>query len=136
MKLNKSMITCAVLMALGLNQTAVAGEETKQETEAVTIQSDIIVNAQGNVIVLSQDSRSGTGEGNETYILQDGDVNGTDFTVVGEGNIVEIEQVGSENIAIGTYTGNSNLLSVLQDGEINETSNNVTGNEKITYKVY
>ena len=130
-KLNKSMITCAVLMALGLNQTAFANEDTKQENEAVTIQSDIIANAQGNVIILSQDSRSGVGEGNETSIFQEGDVNGTDFTVIGDGNIVEIEQVGAENVAIGTYTGNNNLLSVLQDGEINETSNNVTGNENI-----
>ena len=106
-KLNKSMITCAVLMALGLNQTAFANEDTKQENEAVTIQSDIIANAQGNVIILSQDSRSGVGEGNETSIFQEGDVNGTDFTVIGDGNIVEIEQVGAENVAIGTYTGNN-----------------------------
>ena len=69
-KLNKSMITCAVLMALGLNQTAFANEDTKQENEAVTIQSDIIANAQGNVITLSQDSRSGVGEGNETSIFK------------------------------------------------------------------
>ena len=109
MKLNKSMITCAVLMALGLNQTAFAGEESKQENEAVIIQSDIIANALGNVVVLSQDSTSGTGKGNETIVFQDGDVNGTDFTVVGEGNVIEIEQTGAENIAIGTYTGNNNL---------------------------
>jgi hypothetical protein len=77
LKLNKSLITCAIVMALGLNQTAFAGEDTKEVTSTVVIQSDLMVNALGNVIMLSQSSTVGTDLGNETTIFQEGDVNGT-----------------------------------------------------------
>ena len=111
MKLNKSLITCAVVMALGLNQTAFAGEDTKVDSNTVTIQSDLMVNALGNVIMLSQSSTEGTDLGNETTIFQEGDVNGAGFTVIGEGNVTEISQLGAENLAVGTATIMSSTLS-------------------------
>ena len=125
MKLNKSLITCAVMMALGAGQSAFA--QTKQISNE--IQSDLMINAVGNVIELSQTSGLGATFGNEVIINQEGDQNGTDISVDGDDNLTDVTQLGQDNLALSTSTGDGNEQLISQDGELNQVDNTIRGND-------
>jgi len=129
MKLKKSLVTCAVFMALGLTQTAFAKEDSKQAQNL--IQTDIIASATGNVIVLKQTSQEGATFGNNVLLAQEGDTNGIDAAVDGEANETEIVQIGVDNIAISNSVGDSNTQVILQAGESNGASIEVTGDNNM-----
>ena len=83
MKLQKSIITAAVLLALGASNYAIAADkDTKGEANPINTQ--LMANAAGNVIELSQTSDSSAVLGNEALLSQEGDLNGISATVNGE----------------------------------------------------
>ena len=126
-KLNKSLLTCAIVMALGINQQALAAETEKGSVEQV--QNDFMIDAVGNVILLSQTSESGAVFGNEVILSQEGDNNGINASLNGESNITEITQIGADNIAIATSLGDANTQIITQDGDGNELQSDLIGND-------
>lgn len=73
MKLQKSIITAAVLVALSASHSASATEKETKKT-ANPIQTQLMANAAGNVIILSQTSDTGAVFGNDVTLLQEGDL--------------------------------------------------------------
>ena len=115
MKIKKSIIACAVVMAFGAQTTAFAANDNK--TTDVQINKDFMANASGNVLNLSQTSQAGAVVGNDVSLMQEGDTNGIDASVDGDGNETSITQIGLDNVTVSASTGDSNSQSINQDGE-------------------
>ena len=127
MNFKKSTISCAVLVTLGvLSSNALAASDDTLKEDNNPIQTDIMVDAVDNIIILSQTSTGSVG--NEVFLAQEGDFNGVDITIVGDDNVVEAVQIGSDNLALGSIVGDSNELTLYQEGFANESLTDITGN--------
>ena len=112
MQIRKSLVTCAVFMALGLTQTAFAQTALTQPAEdnkadkgsERLIQTDIIASAAGNVIILTQESQEGAVYGNSIQLAQEGDTNGVDASVNGDDNDTEVGRSLSRTVQITIET--------------------------------
>lgn len=122
MKLNKSLVTCAVAMAL--SSTTVFAD---QKDVNGSIDAKYKAQAVGNTMVINQTSGTGVTWGNDLRALQDGDLHKLTIDTVGEGNSLETVQVGQGNLLLLNTVGNENSEVYQQNGESNGALTELNG---------
>ncbi|TMP80864.1 hypothetical protein CWC05_19740, partial [Pseudoalteromonas ruthenica] len=122
--LKKSLITCAVALALGYGNVAVAND-SKDTSHSIT--SDFMANAQQNKVEISQKSIN-PANGNNATVEQTGNINGAQLAVEGDDNQLSSVQAGDNNLQTTSVNGNSNHIANNQNGSDAKTQIEIAGN--------
>ena len=121
-KLSKSILTCAIAMALS---SAAYAQNTDKPSSTSALTNVERVTAQGNLLVISQTSIQGLG--NAASTLQQGNSNQVEIITTGDGNETDTVQTGNGNLILVTTYGDNNQQSYTQDGEQNGSLTEVIG---------
>ncbi|GAA6184609.1 MULTISPECIES: curlin [Aliiglaciecola] len=120
MKFRKTTVASSIILAVLAGQVSIANAQTAIKDDNPSVQSDFMIAAVGNVINLTQSAPVGNAVGNEALLMQEGDFNGLDVTIVGDANMVDAEQFGDGNIIYGVITGDENAVELYQNGIEND----------------
>ena len=113
MKLRKSLLTCAITIALGSSFAASANTDDKTQS-STELASQVSTLGVSNSITLDQVSV--TGVGNDAVIAQQGTGHRAETVSVGDGNMVEVSQAQTSNLSLIYNTGDDNTVSHSQNG--------------------
>ena len=127
MKLNKSLLSCAVAIAMGTSFSTFADTATKSGSVS-DLSTKVSVQSTSNSMVLAQ-----TQVGNTALLLQDGDGNAMQVTTIGNDNTTEVSQFQTGNYVEVTTVGDNNVQIYSQDGLYNGALTTVTGNNNQLY---
>ena len=100
MKLKKSLLTCAVAVALSSSFVAQANIDDKNQSSSV-LASQVSSTAVGNVLTIEQTSLQGIG--NDVMVTQQGDGLEANVTSLGDNNSISVDQKQLQNLSL-TYT--------------------------------
>ena len=124
MKLRKSLLTCAITIALGSSFAASANTDDKTQS-STELASQVSTLGVSNSITLDQVSV--TGVGNDAVIAQQGTVHRAETVSVGDGNMVEVSQAQTSNLSLIYNTGDDNTVSHSQNGTMNGALSETVG---------
>ena len=95
MTLKKSLLTCAITVALSSSFAANANIDNKNQSSSI-LASQVSATATGNSVAIDQTSLQGIG--NDVLVNQQGDGLNATVTINGDGNSTEIEQKQNQNL--------------------------------------
>lgn len=126
MKLNKSLLTCAITIALSSSFVAQANMDDKQQSTSI-LSDQVSSDAIGNYLYVEQTSLQGAG--NEVLAIQQGDGHEAEVIIIGDGNSTSVEQFQDQNLSLTYTTGDQNIIEHTQNGQLNGALTELTGND-------